>query len=151
MASDTNQYLVVEVLGELNKVVQDAREALVEKENFWRFVSYLEQLQPILAQWGNVKTHDLPLRVQTALHGIKSELLNIQEPLQLCRKKSRLYLLIHCETLVKEIQKATYGIGHWLALVPSSNNSQYQDLGKKADEIAREMQQACFRVQFCHL
>jgi hypothetical protein len=134
------------VIGELNKVVQEAREAPVEKESFWRLVSYLEQLRPILDQLNTGKAPGLPLRVQIALNGIKTELVNFQGPLQTCKSKSRLYLLTHCQGLVKEIQKTTHGIGHYLVRFTLAKSTQMGDVGKKADALSREMQQAQFAV-----
>jgi hypothetical protein len=139
MASDTNQNIVAVVIGELNKVVQEAREAPVEKESFWRLVSYLDQLN-------TGKAPGLPLRVQIALNGIKTELVNFQGPLQTCKSKSRLYLLTHCQGLVKEIQKTTHGIGHYLVRFTLAKSTQMGDVGKKADALSREMQQAQFAV-----
>ena len=143
MASDANQNIVAEVIGELNKVVQEAREVPVVKESFWRFVSFLEQLRPIVSQ---LNTAELPLRMRTALNGIKAELVNFQGPLQTCQTKSRLYLLTHCRDVVKEIQKTTHGIGHCLIRFPSAKSSQMGHVSKKADDLAREMQQAEFTV-----
>lgn len=156
MASDANQNIVAEVIGELNRVVQEAREAAVEKESFWRFVSYLEQLRPILDQLNTGKAPELPLRVQTALNGIKTELVNLQGPLQICKTKSRLYLLTHCQDVVSEIQKTTHGIGHCLARFPIAKSPQTRDIAqmrevsKQADDLAREMQQAQFSVTSPH-
>jgi len=154
MASDANQNnIVAEVIGELNRVVQEAREAPVEKENFWRFVSYLEQLRPILDQLNTGKAPELPLRVQTALNGIRTELVNLQGPLQICKSKSRLYLLTHCQEVVSEIQKTAHGIGHCLARFPIAKSPQTRDIAqmrevsKQADDLAREMQQAQFSVR----
>lgn len=151
MASDTNQNLVTEVIVELKKVIQEAREAPVEKESFWRFISYLEQLRPILDQLNTGNAPELPLRVQTVLNGIKGELVNFQSPLQICKSKSRLYLLTNCQEVVREIQKTTHGIGRCLARLPSvqsspRRDSRMWDVGKKADDLAREMQQALFMV-----
>lgn len=152
MAVDANQNIVTEVIGELNKVVHEARKGPVAKDSFIRFVSYLEQLRPILDQLNCGKVPQLPLRVQTALHGIKIELLKFQGPLQTCKSKSRLYLLTHCYEVVKEIQKSAHGVGHCLMGFSLSKNasqirdSQPLDVGKAAEDLAHEMQQAQFTV-----
>lgn len=112
----------------------------------------LEQLRPILDQLNTGNAPELPLRVQTVLNGIKGELVNFQSPLQICKSKSRLYLLTNCQEVVREIQKTTHGIGRCLARLPSvqsspRRDSRMWDVGKKADDLAREMQQALFMVQ----
>ncbi|CAM6023653.1 unnamed protein product [Sphagnum balticum] len=80
MASDVKQQklqpLVIELLGVVNKVVQDGRKPIVEQDGFHHLISYLEELQPLLTKFQNMMINELPLglRVPEDLEAICSAL-----------------------------------------------------------------------------
>lgn len=155
MASDANQQqgnIVTQVISELNTVVTEARKAPVARDSFFRYAAYLEQLRPILDQLNCGKVPQLPLRVQTALSGIKLELVKFQGPLETVRTRSRLYLLTHCHQLVQDIQISTRAVGSCLVCFSLSKNasqmreSHMLDVGRKVEVLAHQMQHAHFKV-----
>ncbi len=110
MARDVKQQklqpLVIELLGVVNKVVQDGRKPIVEQDGFHHLISYLEELQPLLTKFQNMMINELPLGLRVGLDGIKMERQMFQEQaLHMCKSRSRLYLLIHCRILWRTSRK----------------------------------------------
>ncbi|KAH9561528.1 hypothetical protein CY35_05G026000 [Sphagnum magellanicum] len=151
MARDVKQQLqplVTELLGVVNKVVQDGRKPIVEQDGFHRLISYLEELQPLLTQLQNMMINELPPGLRVGLDGIKTELQKFQQQtLHMCKSRSRLYLLIHCRILVENIQETTHTIAQWLSLIPAPARTFHsKELSSKTEELARTMLQAQFLV-----
>ncbi|CAM6026016.1 unnamed protein product [Sphagnum balticum] len=152
MARDVKQQqlqpLVTELLGVVNKVVQDGRKPIVEQDGFHRLISYLEELQSLLTQLQNMMINELPPGLRVGLDGIKTELQKFQQQtLHMCKSRSRLYLLIHCRILVENIQETTHTIAQWLSLIPAPARTFHsKELSSKTEELARTMLQAQFLV-----
>lgn len=60
-------------------------------------------------------------------------------------KKSKIYVLIYCESLCGSLREVTIAIGGWLALLDLAVQELILDLHKKIADLSTDMKQAHFR------
>uniref|UniRef100_A0A5B7C122 RING-type E3 ubiquitin transferase n=1 Tax=Davidia involucrata TaxID=16924 RepID=A0A5B7C122_DAVIN len=111
-----------------------------------RFSGYAKRLQLVLNQLlRSSSPENLPPSVQTALKGIAGDLTKAVETTSVYRDKSKIFVLINCQSLCASLQERTTAIGGWLALLDSAVLD-FPDLRKKVTDLSRDMKQAQFRV-----
>ncbi|XP_058110260.1 U-box domain-containing protein 44-like [Magnolia sinica] len=110
-----------------------------------RFSGYAKRLHLIVNQCVRSSPETTPPSVNTAFKGIAGELTQALETLSLYKNRSKIYVLIHCQTLCASLHERTVAIGAWLALLDSALLSN-PDLHKKTADLSRDMQQAQFKV-----
>lgn len=114
-------------------------------ENPRRFSAYAKRLQLLLNQLLRTTSEEFSPSVQTALRGIAADLTASCQTTSVYRSKGKIFVLIHCQSLCKSLQKRTRAIGGWLSLLDSVLED-HPDLRKKIADLSREMKQAQFRV-----
>nr|GMD61245.1 U-box domain-containing protein 44-like [Ipomoea batatas] len=116
-------------------------------ENARRFSGYVKRLQLVLGQLLRTlrPEADVSAAVQTSLKGIAGDLRQGAEALAVYRRKSKIFVLINCQSLRASLQERTLAIGGWLALLDSALAA-IPDLQKKIADLSREMKQAQFKV-----
>lgn len=118
-------------------------------ENSKRFCAFVPRLQLVVDQllllFPSPSPEDLPASVQTGLRGIAVDLGGAAETVSAYVSKSKIYVLITCNSLQASIQEQTEAIGGWLALLESAVHEN-PDLRKKVADLSRDMKQAKFIV-----
>lgn len=116
-------------------------------ENHRRFSGYAKRLRSVLNQLlrSSSSPENLPPSVQTSLKGTSADLTKAAETLSVYRNKSKIFVLINCQSLSSSLQDRTVAIGGWLSLLDSAL-PEISDLRKKVSDLSRDMKQAQFRV-----
>ncbi|XP_057513189.1 U-box domain-containing protein 44-like [Actinidia eriantha] len=115
-------------------------------ENSRRFSGYANRFQLVLNQLLRPSPpENLPPSVQTSLKGTSVDLAKAAETMSVYRNKSKIFVLINCQSLCASLHERTVAIGGWLALLDSSLHDA-PDLRKKVIDLSRDMKQAQFRV-----
>ncbi|GMP89715.1 hypothetical protein CsSME_00041161 [Camellia sinensis var. sinensis] len=115
-------------------------------ENPRRFSGYAKRLRSVLNQLlrSSSSPENLPPSVQTSLKGTSADLTKAAEILSVYRNKSKIFVLINCQSLSSSLQDHTVAIGGWLSLLDSAL-PEIPDLRKKVSDLSRDMKQAQFR------
>ncbi|EFJ37231.1 hypothetical protein SELMODRAFT_77081 [Selaginella moellendorffii] len=140
---------ISEVLARLVVQVTDtamaAKDVLIERESFSELGSYLEKILPVLRELHDKNVRDTP-PMRVSLESLEREMKKAQELIQLCGSKSRIYLLLHCRTLVKQVQDITHEIGRCLSLIPLASMNISVDSREVTSKLLVDMQSAQFRA-----
>lgn len=132
----------------LSELCVSADEHRFSFENPRRFSAFANRLQVLLIHQllGSVVSPDsLPAAATTALKGIAADLSTAAETASLYAKRSKIFVLVHCQSLRESLQKHTLAIAAWLALLDSAL-ADLPDLRKKIADLSRDMKQAQFIV-----
>lgn len=115
-------------------------------ENPRRFSAYANRLQLVLNQFLRSSSPEaLSPSVQTTLRGVSGDLSKAVEAVSVYRNRSKIFVLINCQSLCASLQEHTVAIGGWLALLESTL-PEGSDLRKKVADLSQDMKQAQFRV-----
>lgn len=133
--------------GLLSEIAEAADEHQYSWENARRFSGYVKRLQLVLGQLLRTLRveEDVPAAVQTSLKGVAGDLRQGAEALAVYKRKSKIFVLINCQSLCASLRERTLAIGGWLALLDSALAG-IPDLQKKIADLSREMKQAQFKV-----
>ncbi|CAN0854824.1 U-box domain-containing protein 43 [Linum grandiflorum] len=118
-------------------------------ENSKQFTGYAHRLQLVFSQLlrSSASVEELPASVETGLRGISGDLSNAAETVSVYRKRSKIFVLVNCQSLSASLLERTVAIGTWLELIESSLLDDFlSDLRKKTSDLSRDMKQAKFRV-----
>ncbi|XP_059660878.1 U-box domain-containing protein 44-like isoform X3 [Cornus florida] len=142
----TSTLPAVESINRSLSEICSADESCYSWENPRRFSGYAKRLQLVLNQLLRFLSPDnLPPSVQTSLKGIAGDLTEVVEALSVYRNKSKIFVLINCQSLRASLQQRTIAIGGWMALLESSLHD-IPDLRKKVADLSKDMKQIQFRV-----
>ncbi len=84
------------------------KDVLIEKETFKELARYLERIRPILKEMSEKNVKDTPEKtMQQALVSLEGQIKKARSLISMCTSKSRIYLLVNCRMVVKEIQDIT--------------------------------------------
>ncbi|KAH1090910.1 hypothetical protein J1N35_018167 [Gossypium stocksii] len=111
-----------------------------------RFTPFASRLQFILNHHHFLNSHSLSPALQTALKGIALDLSKAVETVSAYRKRSKIFVLINCESLSSSLQQLSSAIASWLALIESSLSNNLPDLRKKISDLSLDLRQSHFTV-----
>ena len=135
----------------VESILHSLSELCVSGDNFaWenprRFSAYANRLQLDLNQFLRLSSPEaLSTSIQTALRGLSGDLSKAVEVVSVYRNRSKIFVLINCQSLCTSLQKHTVAIGGWLALLESAM-PEGSDSRKKVADLSQDMKQAEFRV-----
>nr|AFN53678.1 U-box domain-containing protein [Linum usitatissimum] len=118
-------------------------------ENTKQFTGYAHRLQLVFSQIlrSSASLEELPASVETGLRGISEDLSDAAETVSVYRKRSKIFVLVNCQSLCASLLERTVAMGTWLELIESSLLDDFlSDLRKKTSDLSRDMKQAKFRV-----
>ncbi|CAN1282275.1 U-box domain-containing protein 43 [Linum perenne] len=118
-------------------------------ENSRQFTGYAHRLHLIFNQLlrSTASLEELPASVETGLRGISGDLSDAAETVSVYRKRSKIFVLVNCQSLCVSLLERTVAIGTWLELIESSLVDDFvADLRKKTFDLSQDMKQAKFRV-----
>lgn len=133
------------LISRLTEVASSAKDVVVEQESFAQFSAYLEQILPVAVELH--KGRDYSRDVVDIMEGLRKDLDNANELIMVCTTKSKIYLLTHCRSILKQLEKITRDIGSRLSLIPLGAVQGHMDAKALADDLGEEMQRAQFRVK----
>ncbi|KAF3779042.1 U-box domain-containing protein 44 [Nymphaea thermarum] len=117
-----------------------------------RFSTYAKRLDLLLNQFLKstaAAAGELSPSARTALRGIAADISKANPALATYRTRSKIFVLINCQTLCDSLLNCSTSIARWLALLHSSlteSDSDSADLRRKMADLSSEMQLAQFKV-----
>ncbi len=123
------------------------KDVLIEKETFKELARYFERIRPILKEMSEKNVKDTPEKtMQQALISLEGQIKKARSLISMCTSKSRIYLLVNCRTVVKEIQDITREIGRCLSLIPMATLGLSIETLENTAQLQRDMQQVQFKA-----
>lgn len=127
------------------ETVLAAKDVLIERESFLELSMYLEKLRPIFMELADKNVTGAP-SLMLALESLETEINSAKELITSCSSKSRIYLLINCRSIVKQIQEITHSIGRCLSLLPLATLDVSAAVRDSTSKLCKEMQVAQFKA-----
>ncbi|CAM6085217.1 unnamed protein product [Calypogeia fissa] len=116
-----------------------------ERENFLQLGEYLKRLEPIVVEVN--KARESSPNLLQILESLSNDVENANQLIKICTRKSRIYLLTHCRSVVKQLESVTHSIGRSVGLLPLSAVQELPDTKQLIDSLSQEMQKAEYQVQ----
>ncbi|KAH8951118.1 hypothetical protein BDL97_09G009800 [Sphagnum fallax] len=123
------------------------KDVLIEKETFKELARYLERIRPILKEMSEKNVKDTPEKtMQQGLVSLEGQIKKARSLISMCTSKSRIYLLVNCRMVVKEIQDITREIGQCLSSIPMATLGLSIETLANTAQLQRDMQQVQFKA-----
>ncbi|KAH7421631.1 hypothetical protein KP509_13G068400 [Ceratopteris richardii] len=130
--------LLTVLTGEILEAAFAAHDVLMEKETFGSLSAYLCHIVRILEELKNTEIKDIPATEQ-ALKALQRDVRMANGLINMCKKKSRFYQLIHCRHIVKTAQELTRDLGKSLCLLSLANNEVLLDARNNVENLKDQM------------
>lgn len=122
-----------------------AQDVLVEKETFKLLTACFMDIQPVL--------HELRMRnlaesqaVRQALDSLQEDISRAKRLVDMCTRKSRFYLLVHCRNIVKEAEQVTRDVVKSLTLLSTASTEVSVDIRNNVNKLKDQMLSAEFHA-----
>ncbi|XP_041009852.1 U-box domain-containing protein 44-like isoform X1 [Juglans microcarpa x Juglans regia] len=125
--------------------VHAAKEVLIQKENFQKFLSYLEKIKFILKELLGLNLDDSK-SLENAVEILNREIKVVKQLTLECRTRSKVYLLISCGNVVKVLEGSTKEIGRALTLIPLAALDVSLGLKDQVSLLSKDMLNAEYRA-----
>eukprot|EP00250_Pteridium_aquilinum_P024374 c28987_g1_i1 orf=192-3179(+) len=122
-----------------------AHDVLVEKETFRLLTTFFMDIQPVLSKLASRNMGDSPAARQ-ALESLQGDVKKARNLVDLCKKKSRIYSLLHCRTIVKEAEQISRNVAKSLALLSLASTEVALDIRDNVDKLREQMLNAKFQA-----
>lgn len=133
------------LLDKLNVVENSVNGVHWERENFLQLGEYLKRLVPIVVEVN--KARESSPNLLQILESLTNDAENANQLVKICTRKSRIYLLTHCRSVVKQLESVTHSIGRSIGLIPLSAVKDLPETKELIDSLSQEMQKAEYQVQ----
>ena len=126
---------------QVNKTAQAATDVVFEKESFKVLSKHLFDIEPVLKEL-QLKLNDSQATRQ-ALEFLEADVKKANNLVEKYNKnRSRIYLLIKCRHIVKEVQDVTRDIGRSLSVLSLANPDVLSRISEQVNRLQNEMQRA---------
>lgn len=115
-----------------------AHDVLVEKETFRLLTAFFMDIQPVLSELVKRNMSDSPAARQS-LESLQGDVKRARVLVDLCKKKSRIYLLLHCRSIVKEAEQISRDVAKSLALLSLASTEVAVDIRNNVDKLRQQM------------
>ncbi|AET02002.2 putative aminoacyltransferase, E1 ubiquitin-activating enzyme [Medicago truncatula] len=133
---------IIETIGEF---LCSANDVLVNKDSFKELSSYLERIAPILKELRNEKVSDSEA-FNRAIDIMNRETKAAKLLAQECGKKSRVYLLMNCRSIVNRLENHTKELSKALGLLPLSASGLSAGILEEIKKVCDNMEKAGFKA-----
>lgn len=125
--------------------VHAAKEVLIQKENFKRFLTYLEKTAYFLKDLARFNL-DHSENLNSAVEILNCEAKVAKRLAVECSNKNKVYLLLNCRKIVKHLEACTKEIGRALSLIPLASLDVSLGLGNEISKLCKNMLDAEYRA-----
>ncbi|XAR52175.1 Ubiquitin--protein ligase [Bertholletia excelsa] len=127
------------------ETVNASKLALIEKENFNKFSNYLERIIYFLRElsMSDIQNSD---RLRDAVDILNGEIRVAKKLALLCSNRSKLYLLLNCQKIVKNLEDSTKKFSRALSLISLASLDAPLVLGNEISKLCKNMLDAEFRI-----
>ncbi|XP_057506755.1 U-box domain-containing protein 44-like isoform X2 [Actinidia eriantha] len=135
---------------QVNKTAQAATDVVFEKESFKVLSKHLFDIEPVLKEL-QLKLNDSQATRQ-ALEFLEADVKKANNLVEKYNKnRSRIYLLIKCRHIVKEVQDVTRDIGRSLSVLSLANPDVLSRISEQVNRLQNEMQRAEFETSHAQI
>lgn len=137
MAEAATQFLV----DKLVEAVSASAKVVVEHENFQVLVDILDSIKQVLLdleEGGDI------FQLEALMRELEQDIDEALELIAFCTIKCRIYLLLHCRAISKQLEDVTRRMGRRLASIPSSSLRGDEQLKAVVDDLSLVMKEAIF-------
>jgi len=125
--------------------VHAAKEVLIQKENFKRFLTYLEKTAYFLKDLSRFNL-DHSENLNSAVEILNCETKVAKRLAVECSNKNKVYLLLNCRNIVKHLEACTKEIGRALSLIPLASLDVSLGLSNEISKLCNNMLDAEYRA-----
>lgn len=129
----------------ISDTVHAAKEVLIQKENFQKFLTYLEKITSLLKALSDLNLEHSK-SIENAVEILNREIKVAKQLALECRNRNKVYLLINCRKIVKVLEDSTKEISRVLSLIPLANLHISSGIKDQLRELSKDMQHAEYRV-----
>ncbi|KAI4355277.1 hypothetical protein L6164_004066 [Bauhinia variegata] len=144
-ASGPTTEAISQIVDIISEFVLYAADVLAKKDSFKELATYLERIVPVLKELRHITVIDSKT-FELAVEILNREIRDANQLRIDCSKKSKVYLLMNCRTIVKRLKNATSEICRALGLLPLSTSSLSSGIIEKIDNLCDNMQKAEFKA-----
>ncbi|KAL5538862.1 hypothetical protein UlMin_043559 [Ulmus minor] len=127
------------------EIVVAANNVLVKKDSFTELANYLERLVPVLNELIK-KNVDHSESLNNAIEILCRETKAAKQLVLDCSKKSKVYLLLNCQTIVKRLEATSKEISTALSILPLATLDLSSSIVEEIEKLGEIMQRAEFRA-----
>lgn len=132
-----SELLFLAVLG-ICDTIKAANEVLIQKDNFRKFSTYLEKISFILKGVLKEEIHHEE-RLKNAMDVLNQQVKVAKQLVFECKCKSKIYLLINCRKIAKNLDCCTKNISQAVSLIPLASSDVSSGLSKQISELCQNM------------
>lgn len=136
---------ISQIIDTIGEFVFHASDVLVKKDSFRELAAYMERMVPILKELRKGKVSDS----ETFNHAIEVMNREIKDAKLLtleCSKKSKVYLLMNCRSIVKRLENHTKELSKALGLLPLATSGLSSGIMEEIEKLCDNMQAAGFKA-----
>ncbi|KAI5082188.1 hypothetical protein GOP47_0001931 [Adiantum capillus-veneris] len=115
-----------------------AHDVLVEKETLRLLTNFFMDIQPLLSELTKRNLRDSPAARQ-ALESLQNDVKRARGLVDLCTLRSRIYLLLHCRSIIKEAEQISCDAAKSLALLSLAISEVAEDVRDNVDKLRLRM------------
>ncbi|TKY64115.1 U-box domain-containing protein 43 [Spatholobus suberectus] len=123
----------------------NAKDVLVKKDSFQELAAYMERIKPILEELRRGKVSDSETFNQ-AIEIMNKEIKDAKQLALECSKKSKVYLLMSCRSIVKSLENHTKQLSRALSLLPLATIGLSSGIIEEIEKLRDNMQTAGFKA-----
>ncbi|RDX58012.1 U-box domain-containing protein 43, partial [Mucuna pruriens] len=123
----------------------NANNVLVKKDSFEELSAYMERIKLILEELRKGKVSDSEIFNQ-AIEIMNKEIKDAHQLAQDCSKKSKVYLLMNCRSIVKSLEIHTKQLSRALGLLPLATSGLSAGILEEIEKLSDNMQKAGFKA-----
>ncbi|XP_058738788.1 U-box domain-containing protein 43-like isoform X1 [Vicia villosa] len=136
---------ISQIIDLVSEFVCSVDNVLVKKDSFKELADYLQRIEPILRQLRKEKVSDSET-FNHAIEILNREIKDAKKLVQECCKKSKVYLLVNCRTVVKRLKHNTGEISRALGLLPLATSGLSAGIVEEIKKLCDNMQEAEFKA-----
>ncbi|CAN6710741.1 unnamed protein product [Malus baccata var. baccata] len=144
-ASAPASEIISQIVEAILEISAAAGDVLVKKETFKELSTYLERIVPILKEL-NKKAGLHSESLSNAMAILNREIKGAKQLTLECRKRNKVYLLMHCRTIVKRLGDIMKEISRALGLLPLTSLDLSSGIVEEIEKLCDNMQRAEFRA-----
>ncbi|RWR86599.1 U-box domain-containing protein 44-like protein isoform X1 [Cinnamomum micranthum f. kanehirae] len=134
------------IIEEIFETVKAAGDVLIEKESFAELSGYLGRIVPVLRELinkrithGSESVNDVTQILTRQIKVAKGQVLE-------CSKRNKVYLLLNCRRIVKQMQETTKEISRALRLIPLASLDLSSSINEEVSRLCDDMLKVEFKA-----
>ncbi|CAJ2663085.1 unnamed protein product [Trifolium pratense] len=145
LTSGPTSTAISQIIETISEFVTCASDALLEKDSFKELGTYLERIMPVLKELRREKVSDSET-FNRAIDIMNRETREAKMLALECSKKSKVYLLMNCRSIVQKLENHTKELSKALGLLPLATSGLSAGILQEIGKICDNMEKAGFKA-----